>query len=100
MTFDARGGEKSAGGNTLVFGAITLAVVAGAFFAVLNLPQSANHAAPGSAHTLAQAQDAASTTEMEYPEFSGKSAKSFLSALSRVDPAARASLDRRLAKAN
>ncbi|WP_300425040.1 hypothetical protein [uncultured Hyphomonas sp.] len=100
MTFDARGGEKSSGGNTLVFGAITLTVVAGAFFAVLNLPHSANHAAPGSAHTLARMQDAATTTKMEYPEFSGKSARSFLSALSRVDPAARANLDRRLAKAD
>jgi hypothetical protein len=100
MTFDARGGEKASGGNALVFGAITLTVVTGAFFAVLHLPKSENSVGPGNVHVLAQAQDAAKATEIEYPEFSGKSAKTFLSVLSRVDPNARASLDRRLAKAN
>ncbi|WP_370274784.1 hypothetical protein [Hyphomonas atlantica] len=39
MTFDARGGSKPKDGNTLTFGAITILVVAGAFFAVLNLPK-------------------------------------------------------------
>ncbi|MEQ3651487.1 hypothetical protein [Hyphomonas sp.] len=94
MTFDARGGKKSSGGNTLVFGAITLTVVAGAFFAVLNLPKPAasNHL------TLTQTESTAVTIEAQYAAFSGKSARNFLTTLGRVDPDAYASLDRRLAK--
>ena len=59
MTFDARGGKKSSGGNTLVFGAITLTVVAGAFLAVLNLPKPD----PGNPLSIAQAEARAVTTE-------------------------------------
>ena len=95
MTFDARGSQKSSGGNTLVFGAITLTVVAGAFFAVLNLPRSDTGSAP-----LNTASAANTATEIQYPELSGKSAQAFLAALSRVDPEARRSLDRRLEKAD
>jgi hypothetical protein len=93
MTFDARGGKKSSGGNTLVFGAITLTVVAGAFLAVLNLPKPD----AGNRLTLAQI-EAAVTIEAQYAAFSGQSARNFLTTLDRVDPDAYASLDRRLAK--
>ena len=96
MTFDARGGKKSSGGNTLVFGAITLTVVAGAFLAVLNLPKPD----PGNPLSIAQADGAAVTTEAQYAAFSGKSARNFLITLGRVDPDAYASLDRRLARAD
>ncbi|MDX1291200.1 MAG: hypothetical protein R3265_00190 [Hyphomonas sp.] len=95
MTFDARGGQKSSGSNTIVFGAITLTVVAGAFFAVLSLPQKN----PGPAPSQALAQSAVIEAETSHEGFSGRSARNFLAVLGRVDPAARAALDRKLAKA-
>ena len=93
MTFDARGGSKPKDGNTLTFGAITILVVAGAFFAVLNLPKKSASDGP---FPIASAQ----VNSVQHAGLEGKSAKAFLSALGRIDPNARADLDRRLSKSD
>lgn len=93
MTFDARGGDKSTGGSTLTFGAITILVVAGAFFAVLNLPKKSTSSAP-----LPVADAVIESTQ--HAGLEGKSAEAFLRALGQIDPGARADLDRRLSRAD
>jgi hypothetical protein len=99
MTFDARGESKSSGGNTLVFGAITLTVVAGAFFAVLSLPKPDPAPQPVAAATLTPSHQAPAQDSAVHAAFEGKSARNFLAAMAEVDPAARNRLDRRLATA-
>ena len=99
MTFDARGESKSSGGNTLVFGAITLTVVAGAFFAVLSLPKPDPAPQPVAAATLTPSHQAPAQDFAVHAAFEGKSARNFLAAMADLDPAARNRLDRRLATA-
>lgn len=96
MTFDARGSTGSTRGNNLVFGAITVTVVATAFFGVLHLPKSEPAPIAG-----APAASVASVQQVRPApaRLQGKPASAYLATLGRLDPAARETLDRRLARA-
>lgn len=98
MTFDARKGSSSAGtGNqNMLFAGVTLAVVCGAFFAVLALPTKSN----GSAR-LANAPGAqvAAVNTAAMPRLPGEQAEAYFVALGRVDAEAQAKLSARITKA-
>lgn len=99
MTFDARGTNSSQKGNSLVFGAITTTVVAGAFFAVLCLPQPS-----GQSIVAEQPRETPIVQTVQHASpaaisLSGKSARNLLATLTRIDPAAGQNLSAALAGA-
>lgn len=94
MTFDARKGSAPSGSGrqNLLFGGLTLAVVCGAFFAVLSLPHAGDKPARPHSDILAAA-DAA------VPRLPGKAAEAYYEALGRIDAEAQADLSRQIARA-
>lgn len=98
MTFDARKGSSAsgAGQQNLLFAGVTLAVVCGAFFAVLSLP----HKADGAKRLAdAPAGQVAAVSTAPMPRLPGETAEAYYAALGRVDAKAQASLSARIAKA-
>lgn len=98
MTFDARKGSASSGGGNqnLLFAGVTVAVVCGAFFAVLALPQKAS--GPQRLADAAGTQVAAVNTA-PMPRLPGEQAEAYYVALGRVDAQAQARLSDRIARA-
>ena len=87
MTFDARKANtaSASGQQNALFALITLTVVCGAFFAVLNLPQkAAGHDTPLG--------DRVSSLTIDMPNLPGEAAEAYFIALGKVDPEAQMAL--------
>ena len=96
MTFDARGGKGPAISSNALFACAVVAVVGGAFLAVLNFP------APSDKNDASKSMVAIAETEALAPPdgFSSKPATYYFETLARLDPPASASLQSRLGKAD
>lgn len=94
MTFDARGGKGPAISSNAMFAGVVVAVVGGAFLAVLNFPHSSGKGdAPQDIVAIAETE-----TSLAPGGFSSKSATYYFETLARIDPSASASLQSRLGK--
>ena len=92
MTFDARGGKGPAISSNALFACAVVAVVGGAFLAVLNFPASSEKGeAPQAIVALT------GTESLQAPDgFSSRPATYYFETLARLDPSASASLQSRL----
>lgn len=95
MTFDARGGKGPAISSNAMFAGVVVAVVGGAFLAVLNFPTLSDKG------ETPQAVIAVAETDTSHaPDgFSSEPAAYYFETLARLDPSASASLQSRLEKA-
>jgi len=94
MTFDARkvNSASASGQQNALFALMTLAVVCGAFFAVLSWPKGA---APESAPLPVRV----ATTTISMPTLPGERAEAYFVSLGQVDLAAQADLGQQIARA-
>lgn len=98
MTFDARGGKDQARGSTAIFALTTFAVVGGVFFLALNFPGTPKSGKAGQKAEIIVA--TADTGPARMPAgLTSRPAKAYFETLTRIDPGASASLEKRLAKA-
>tara|TARA_R110002094_G_scaffold142273_4_gene132744 strand:+ start:5898 stop:6797 length:900 start_codon:yes stop_codon:yes gene_type:complete len=99
MTFDARGGKPPASKNNALFAIAVVAVVGGAFLVALKFPGASK-----ADSTSTRPQTIVATAEApSVPTPAGwtsEAATTYFQTLSRVDPGASASLNKRLAKAS
>lgn len=97
MTFDARGGKPPASKNNALFAVAVIAVVGAAFLVTLKLPVAPKSSpADTGAKTIVAA--AVAPTVQVPSGWTSKAAKTYFQTLSRVDPSASSSLNKRLAK--
>ncbi|MBU2084635.1 MAG: hypothetical protein KKB75_17255 [Alphaproteobacteria bacterium] len=94
MTFDARGGKRPAISSNAIFACAVVAVVSGAFLAVLNFP-AASHKDHGHLETV----DMADTDLLSAPSgLTSKPATYYFETLARIDPSASEDLKGQLNK--